>query len=415
MARVPSDSNAEIVRRINLTLEGPVAEAMAQLVPELKKLPRRGVLEHVLDNPDLLERCFKAFHANTDKFASLLVDQHNVPVEEANALLACGRSLEDVVAMVVRTHAKRHFRKRLDGESRTLHAGRKKAKPESKGLMDRLVRLFAANQAMPTKSRGRGEVLYEAFKEHLLHDWQVPLVPEYSTLSPQMVRRLGSRILDYKVPEDIRRLRDNPKELPVPSTLPEAIPTFLLSPKARAEAAKAAEKGKPIGLSPSGTAANDPSRMAAAPEGARPAAQTSDRRAKLQDVLTPDQKRLRGAAFTMILLDPTVRGVLPNAEQTVRITGLLSEMGGLPAKLLVGDLGLRTDQLAVTTITLFSALGEDMFRRSFGVPGNLDYVGKFIERAKAAGIDQNTDLAALVAFITKMFANVKKAPQAAVT
>jgi hypothetical protein len=408
MARSPSHSQTDMVRQIKLTLEGPVAEVMAQLVPELKKLPRRGVLEHVLDDPDLLDRCFKAFRANTDKFAALLVDQHNVPVEQADALLACGRSLDDVVAMVVRTHAKRHFRKRLDGASRSLHAKKAKPKSEPKGLMDRLVRMFVAGEATPTPSRGRGEVLYDAFKEHLLHDWQVPLVPEYSSLSPQLVRRLGSRILDYKVPEDIRRLKDNPKELPVPSTLPENIPTFLLSAKGQA-AAKAAEKDKPIGTTPTGAA---PSRMAEAPEGVRPAAATSDRRAKISEVLTPDQKRLRGASFTMLLLDPKIRSVLPNAEQTVRITGLLSEMGGLPAKLLVGELGLRTDQLAVLTITLFDQMGEEMFRRSFGVPGNLDYVGKFVERAKAAGISQETELSELVAFITKMFAGMKKTPPA---
>ena len=42
MPRSPTESHAQIIRQINLTLEGPVAEVMAQLVPELKKLPRRG-------------------------------------------------------------------------------------------------------------------------------------------------------------------------------------------------------------------------------------------------------------------------------------------------------------------------------------------------------------------------------------
>ncbi len=412
MPRSPTESHAQIIRQINLTLEGPVAEVMAQLVPELKKLPRRGVLEHVLDNPELLDRCFKAFRSNIEHFRALLVDQQNVPVEQADALLACGRSLEDVVAMVVRTHAKRHFRKRLDGDTRSLKAGNRPPKPRSEsggGLMERLVRLFTAAQAAPMPQRSRSEVLYDAFKEHLLHDWQVPLVQEYSTLSPQLVRRLGKRILDYKVPEDIRRLKENPNELPVPSTRPDAIPTFLLSPKARADAAKtAAAKGKPIGLTPTGGDPAQPVHMVKPVEEAK--ADTSDKRARLAEVLTPDQKRLRAAAFTMILLDPAVRSVLPNSEQTVRITGLLAEMGGLPAKMLVGELGLRTDQLAVTALTLHDQLGEVMFRRSFGVPGNLDYVGKFIERAKAAGITQQTPLAEIVAFITKMFVGMKKPP-----
>lgn len=408
MPRSPTESHAQIIRQINLTLEGPVAEVMAQLVPELKKLPRRGVLEHVLDDPELLDRCFKAFRSNIERFRTLLVDQQNVPVEQADAILACGRSLDDVVAMVVRTHAKRHFRKRLDGDSRGLKGGKKKAaKPESGGgLMERLVRLFAASQAAPLPQRSRGEILYDAFQEHLLHDWQVPLVQEYSTLSPQLVRRLGKRILDYKVPEDIKRLKESPNEPPVPSTRPDAIPDFLLSPKARAEAAaKAAEKGKPLGITPTGGGGAQPVHEVKPAEEAKK--DTSDRRARLAEVLTPDQKRLRAAAFTMILLDPAVRAVLPNSEQTVRITGLLAEMGGLPAKMLVGELGLRADQLAVTALTIHAQLGEEMFRRSFGVPGNLDYVGKFVERAKTAGITQDTALTDLVAFITKMFPAAK--------
>lgn len=404
MPRLPSESQAEIVRRINLTLEGPVAEVMAQLVPELKKLPRRGVLEHVLDDAELLDRCFKAFRANTDRFHALLVDQHGVSVEEADALLACGRSLDDVVAMVVRTHAKRHFRKRLDAGQRSLkRAGRGNAKQEGGGgLMERLVRLFSASQSSQTPARGRGEVLYDAFKEHLLHDWQVPLVQEYSTLSPQLVRRLGKRILDYKVPDDIRRLKENPNELPVPSTLPEAIPAFLQPAKAKTDSPRA--KAQPDG-------ADQPVHMVKPVDAAPvPASANTDRRARLSEVLTPDQKRLRPAAFTMMLLDPAVRAVLPNSEQTVRITGLLSEMGGLPAKMLVGELGLRTDQLAVTALTIYDQLGEDMFRRSFGVPGNLDYVTKFVERAKAAGITQETSLADLSSFIGKMFGAAKKPP-----
>ena len=412
MPRSPTESRAQIVRQINLTLEGPVAEVMAQLVPELKKLPRRGVLEHVLDDPELLDRCFKAFRGNIEHFRALLVDQHNVPVEQADAILTCGRSLDDVVAMVVRTHAKRHFRKRLDGDAHALKGDRKRPKPDSGGgLMERLVRLFTAAQAAPTSRRSRGEVLYDAFKEHLQHDWQVPLVQEYSTLSPQLVRRLGKRILDYKVPEDIRRLKENPNELPVPSTRPDAIPAFLLSPQARADAAaKMAAKGKPIGLAPSGGDAASPVHMVKPAEEANSASR--DQRARLADILTPDGKRLRATAFTMILLDPAVRAVLPNAEQTVRITGLLTEVGGLPAKVLVGELGLRADQLAVTALTIHDQLGEEMFRRSFGIPGNLDYVGKFVERAKAAGITQQTPLTEIVDFITKMFAGVKKRPLA---
>lgn len=406
MVRLPSEDQARIVRQINLTLEGPVAEVMAQLVPELKKLPRRGVLQCVLDDPDLLDRCFQAFRANTDRFRQLLVDEHDVPVEQADALLACGRSLDDVVAMVVRTCAKRHFRKRLDGDARPLKSGERKA-PPPKGLMGKLMRLLAGSGKGSTPTRSRGEVLYDALQEHLLHDWQVALVPEYSTLSPAMVKRLGKRLLDYKVPEDIRRLKDNPAELPVPSTLPSEIPAFLVPPAARAEKATGAETPRAAAIS--GTVAAPVHEVKAA----KPAAPAGggDRRAKISEILTPDGKRLRSAAFTMVLLDPAVRSELPNADQTVRITGLLAEMGGLSAKMLVGELGLRMDQVAVMALVIYDQLGEEMFKRSFGIPGNLEYVSKFVERAKAAGINQDSALGDVSAFIRRTFANAPRAAQ----
>ena len=405
MPRLPSEAQARIVRQINLTLEGPVADVMAQLVPELKKLPRRGVLECVLDDPDLLDRCFKAFRANTERFHQLLVNEHDVPVEQADALLACGRSLDDVVAMVVRTCAKRHFRKRLDGDARPLKPGERKA-AAPKGLMGKLMRLLSLSAAEATPKRSRGEVLYDALQEHLMHDWQVALVPEYSTLSPALVKRLGKRILDYKVPEDIRRLKENPAELPTPSTLPENIPAFLAPPSARTDKAKPAEKPKAI----SGGDIPAPVHEVKAGGAATPAP-SGDRRARITEILTPDQKRLRSAAFTMVLLDPTVRAELPNADQTVRITGLLAETGGLSAKVLVGELGLRMDQLAVMALVIYDVMGEEMFKRSFGIPGNLEYVSKFVERAKAAGIDQDTALGEISAFVRKTFANAPRAAQ----
>lgn len=411
MPRLPSEAHARIVRQINLTLEGPVAEVMAQLVPELKKLPRRGVLECVLDDPELLDRCFKAFRANTERFRQLLVDEHDVPVEQADALLACGRSLDDVVAMVVRTCAKRQFRKRLDGDARPLKGGAERRSPAPRGLLGKLMRALSGGGKPEPARRSRGEVLYDAMQEHLIHDWQVALVPEYSTLSPALVKRLGRRILDYKVPEDIRRLKDNPAELPVPSTLPEEIPSFLAG---RAERAPQPDKGQPDKTKPaavSGGAAPAPVHEVKA--GAAPAQPPAagDRRARIAEILTPDGKRIRSAAFTMVLLDPAVRAELPNPDQTVRITGLLAEMGGLSAKVLVGELGLRMDQLAVMALIIYDLLGEEMFKRSFGVPGNLEYVAKFVERAKAAGINQESSLADVAAFIRKTFANAPRAGQ----
>ena len=111
-----------VVRKINATLQGPVVEILAELVPDVRRLPKHGALEAILDDIELLDRCFQAFRSNPEQFRHLLVDRHKVSVEDAEALLECGRSLDDVVAMVVRTAAKRHFRTRLDGMNRSLRA-----------------------------------------------------------------------------------------------------------------------------------------------------------------------------------------------------------------------------------------------------------------------------------------------------
>jgi len=397
MPRPPSSTRSQAIRRINLTLEGPVAEVLAQMVPELKKLPRRGVLERVLDDPVLLDRCFKAFRADPQRFRALLVDRQNVPIDQADAMLACGRSLDDVVAMVVRTCAKRQFRKRLDGVSRPLRETERTRSKSPDGLFERLSRLFSPP---PPPRRSRGEILYDSFKEHLRHDWQVALVPDYSTLSPQLVRRMGARILDYRVPEDIQRLRENPFNPPPPSIVAEPVPDILaaITPPPPTPITEAAATAAPAPTAPS----FPPPPIAAS------AAVGGDSRARIADILTADQKRLRPEAFTLILLNPEVRAALPHPEQTVRMTGQLAEVGGLPAKRLIGELGLRAEQLVVMMLIIYEMVGPEMFRRSFGLNGNLEYVGKFIERAKAGGIDQTTPLIDIAAFCRRLFASVKR-------
>ncbi|SEH46462.1 hypothetical protein [Magnetospirillum fulvum] len=382
MPRPPSSTRSQAIRRINLTLEGPVADVLAQMVPELKKLPRRGVLERVLDDPDLLDRCFKAFRAEPERFYALLVDRQNLPIDQADAMLACGRTLDEVVGMVVRTCAKRQFRQRLDGVSRPLRGADRSRGKSPDSLLKRLSHLFSPP---PPPRRSRGDILYDSFKEHLRHDWQVALVPDYSTLSPQLVRRMGARILDYRIPEDIKRLRENPFNPPPPTRPPEPV----------AESAAA--------LPP-------PPRPPAPGPGMPPpvAVPGGDHRARIADILTADQKRLRPEAFTLILLNPEVRAALSQPEQTVRLTGQLAEVGGLPAKRLIGELGLRPEQLVVMMLTIYEMVGAEMFSRSFGLTGNLEYVGKFIDRAKAAGIDQTTPLAGIAVFCRRLFASVKR-------
>lgn len=397
------DDHNQVVRKINATLQGPVIDALAELVPEVKRLPRRRALEAVLDDVDLLNRCFLAFRGNQDQFRHLLVNRHKVRVEDAEALLECGRSLDDVIAMVVRTAAKRHFRHRLDGSAKSLRTRPPRTKPK-RDLISRIKALLSQPPTVVRRPQSRGELLYDAFKDYLRHDWQVPMIPEYCQLSPGTVKRLGARLLDYRIAEDIRRLRADPDNPPPPTPLVDdaqkeaggyILPAFLRQPLE--------ERGDPP--TPVTVAESRTNEGMAVIDYADQT--TRDERARLDDILTPDGRRLKANAFTIVLLDPQVRAALPQSEQTVRITGILGAVNGIAGKLLVGELGLRVDQLAVFLMAAHGALGEDRFQTAFGIPGRPEYIGRIVERAKAFKIGQDSTLAQIAEFVTRSFAPKK--------
>lgn len=403
------DDHQAVIRKINATLQGPVIDVLAELVPDVRRLPKRGALEAILDDVELLDRCFQAFRANPEQFRHLLVDRHKVQVDDAEALLECGRSLDQVVAMVVRTAAKRHFRIRLDGGNRSLNARPRRTRGRD-GLMAQLRALLALTPSRPqarVRAKSRGEILYAAFQEYLLHDWQLPIIPEYCLMSPAMVRRLGVKILDYRLAEDIRRLRADPDNPPPPTPVVEAgiagagrtgyqLPDILTVPA----------KGGPVPIT---TAEKRISDGMAPLLGDIVKNAEKDERARLGDILSNDGKRLKSGAFTMILLDPKVRALLPNAVQTVRVSGILGAVNGLVGKMVVGELGLRADQLAVFVMAAHGALGEDRFFKAFGVPGRPDYVDKIVQKAKAANIGQKSELKQIADFVTTLFAAAEAA------
>ena len=395
--------HASTVRQINATLQGPVLAVLSELVPEVRRLPKRTALETVLDDMDLLERCFGAFRANPEQFRHLLIDRHKMPVEDAEALLECGRSLDQVVAMVVRTAAKRHFRSRLDGQNRSLRATPRRRREPADGVWGRLRTMISVSAAHSRPALSRGELLYLAIRDYLRHDWQVPIIPEYAQMSPSLVRRLGPRLLDYRLAEDIRRLRADPDHLPPPTPVIRAPSGAYRLPDG--------ERERPQ-LPPPAPITTADKRIT---EGIAPLLadlvknEDTDRRARLDEVLSKDGKRLRAGAFTAALLDPKVRGVLSQPEQTVLISSVLGSVNGLVGRMLVADMGFRPDQLAVFVLAAHAALGEERFLKAFGVPGRPDYVAKVVDRAKAARLGQHSSLPEISEFVTTLFAAAEAA------
>jgi len=173
------------VRQITATLKGPVAEAFRQTVPALAKIETREFYDSVMGNGDLLAACLMIFNKRREAFAHLLVDAKNREVHDDFVQLRCGRSVHDIIAMVVRSHAKRQFHRALGGD--------------------------------PADPSSRANQLYRAINDYLIHDWQVALVPHYAPLPVDRVAALGPAILDARDAQSLERIVGG---LPVIAALP---------------------------------------------------------------------------------------------------------------------------------------------------------------------------------------------------
>ncbi len=162
--RLPEIARDAAVRLITATLKGPVAKVFGGLVPGLAGLGGVEFYDTVMASSELLHGCLTIFAKRRDAFAHLLVDCEGRRVQDDFLRLRCGRSIHDITAMVVRTHARRHFETVLGGDS-----------------------------SDPASPSGR---LYAAINEYLIHHWQVPLVAHYAPLAVDTVRRLGPALLD---------------------------------------------------------------------------------------------------------------------------------------------------------------------------------------------------------------------------
>lgn len=340
--------SATAVRRVNDTLRGPVADVVAQFLPELRGLPRGSVYERALDDLDLLSRCFEVFRRERKQFRYIVVDGRHRPVAEDNVPLSCGRTLQQVTAMVVRTAAKRYFRRTLDPAA---------AKAPPRRSAAQLKRPVAVRKP---KVHSAADDLYKSIKDYLLHDWQVPLVPAYADMSPGLVRTLGARLLTIRRVEELRRLIADPA----------AVDRLL----AELEEAAAVPKAE--------------------------AAPVADLCARL---LRADGQRLRPEAFNEALLSLEVRAQLPQADTVLRVNEVLRDVGGVPARLLLTGLHLTAEQLAVIIFNARDAVGPEVFLRLFGQPGKPELVLRVVERGIAGGIGPQTSLADCAAFIRRLF------------
>lgn len=194
--RLSEIEHNKAVRQITETLKGPVAAVFRSLAPSFGDLKGSDFYETVLGSSDLLHGCLLIFRKRRDAFAHLLVDAQGRTVTDDFVRLKCGRTVHDIIAMIVRTHAKKHFRASLGGD--------------------------------PNDAKSPSGRLYQAMNEYLIHEWQVPLVPHYTPLPVAKVRELGPALLELKTVAELQALLSKPAisvTLPgIPPGIPHSIP-----------------------------------------------------------------------------------------------------------------------------------------------------------------------------------------------
>jgi hypothetical protein len=327
-----SAASTMVVERVNDTLRGPVIDVFLDNVPALAGLGREQAFDLIMNNPKLVEECFKLFRKRPELFAHLLVGPDGRRVSDDTLPLVCGGSLSEVVAMIVRATAKRHFLTRF-------RPARPMAEPPPPtGLWTRVMNGFRRTPTRrPRRKATRGDYLYQVLRQYLLYEWQLPLIPHYTPLPVSMVRQLGPRILDYRRPQDLRTL------------LLEGPPAAGSPPSARR-------------------------RSAPAPRADRPAAATT----------TAERMWKISQALDL----PRVFGI---DEGQMRATIAHASGIGAPAVTAMTAAGMKLRETVVVLASLDRSLGHAELAALFGGGADLRFVTHFLEALRREGVPDMRD------------------------
>ncbi len=397
--------------RVRAALRGPVIRILAEGIPEIRHMSHVTAYELLLGDISLLERCFAYFRANRQRFAAILVDGEQRPVGDDAALLACGRTLNEIVAMVVRSAASRHFKKRLGGR-RSMPA-LMAAAPAKSGLLAALFGTVAGARVPPQASKSKAQELYVAIREYLLYEWQVPLVPTYSQLTPREVATLGPRLVDLRSAEAIMVAsgRPPPKSValasavpPAPAKAPPAPPaTTTLAPPATTPSAPSVIP--PVPLAPPGAFPRPPAAPRAAAPAAHSAASTVGRvvRADLASLLTEDGRRLQVDVMTGVLRDPEVVKACDNGEQPAHVKAALKAVGHDLLRFLVEEINLDKRRLAVCLVRAQAVMPRSQFDLLVRSSVTSVAMARLVAAAKKSGIGPKSSLQDCADFITRLY------------
>jgi hypothetical protein len=201
----PIDRDTRNRREIVTTIKGPVTQKITSLIPALTAFP--DPYTSVISTPELLYACMQLIRTKRDHFQEFLVDAAGMPVAEDDRPLRCERSLDQVISMVVRSGAKAYGIKRFAPSD----APKTPVKTEPRTLLEKLTNLVSGKWGeaeIPKPRPTQADQFYNAIKDFLDYDWQVPLIPYFAELPVKLIRELGRGLTTLRTPEGIAALAD---------------------------------------------------------------------------------------------------------------------------------------------------------------------------------------------------------------
>lgn len=335
------------VRLVADTLKGPVAKVFRDLIPAFKAFTGEQFYSIAMSNGTILHGCLLIFRHRRNSFAHLLVDARGRVVRDDFVRLSCGKTVHEVITLIVRTHAKRQFRASLGGD--------------------------------PNDFASEAGQMYQAIKEYLIHEWQVPLVPHYSALPVDMVLDMGPELLDIREPKKLDAIAAaaappaKPKAVAVP-TPPAAAPPPPSPPAPAAAPVAVVVEPPPAPRAPA------PAKAVAWNKDAAPA-DLSDQQEFWWEVL-------RDVQLAAVL------GRLDEWEKREFVTALAS-CNEATHQEIFGGLMLSMPQAAACMIAAYRTLGERSFKLVFGSPGRPQTVAIVAQRMRTRNLGSRTELRAL--------------------
>jgi len=191
----------QAIEAIRLSLRTDVVDILRNEIATLRSLPRNTAYETIMNQPTVLDSCFRLLREKPEMFKPAA---GAAPMSD-EAMLNCGRTLGEVITLVVRAAARRYFRARL-GTRRPVVV-----KKEEPSVIRRVALALRLHQpAKPSKRTAIPDTpadrLYQAMREYLQFDWQASLIPHYTPMTPKLVNMLGPKLLDIREPAELKAL-----------------------------------------------------------------------------------------------------------------------------------------------------------------------------------------------------------------